>query len=226
MSDVSSLFPNILNDLGTRSLENHAQPKQQLGQNEFFQLMIAQLKHQDPLKPTENDALIAQVAQFSTVDGIHEMQRSIEALAGSFQSAQALQASTLVGRDVLVSTDRGVLEPGQPISGAVRLDASASALSIDVTTPAGALVRTIELGPQVSGRIDFSWDGFDNRGQPVPTGQYIIQARAVREGETSNVATLIQSKVESVTLNREPGMLTLNLRHQQPVLLNQIAELL
>lgn len=97
--------------------------------------MTAQLRHQDPLNPTENDALIAQVAQFSTVEGIQEMQRSIESLAGSFQSAQALQASTLVGRDVLINTDRAVLEAGKSVIGAVDLEGPVNALSIQLTTP-------------------------------------------------------------------------------------------
>lgn len=226
MVDFLNIFSPSPTNSTTKTSEGPNLPKKQLGQSEFFELMTAQLQHQDPLNPTESDALIAQVAQFSTVDGIQEMQRSIEALAGSFQSAQALQASTLVGRAVLVNTDRAVLKTGEDVVGAIELDAPVTALSIEVTTPAGTLVREIDLGPQESGRVSFAWDGFDNAGQPAVSGQYIVQALVEQEGETFRVPTLLQSKVESVTLNREPGTVTLNLRHHDSVLLDQIAELL
>ena len=73
--------------------------------------MVAQLTNQDPLNPLESNEFIAQVAQFSTVNGIKQVQESIGELATSFQSGQALQASTMVGRDVLVPGQRGVLHP-------------------------------------------------------------------------------------------------------------------
>jgi flagellar basal-body rod modification protein FlgD len=226
MLSLPGIFPNSLAETGISASEGQNQPRKQLGQNEFFELMTAQLQHQNPLNPTENDALIAQVAQFSTVDGIQEMQRSIEALAGSFQSAQALQASTLVGREVLVNSDRAVLEGGKKVVGAIDLEAPVSELSIELTTPSGALVRRIDLGPQDSGRMTFSWDGLDAKGQPAIPGQYLIKGVVTRDGETLQLPTLLQSKVESVTLNREPGAVTLNLRHYNSVPLNQIAELL
>lgn len=226
MVDLPSIFSNSSAEPGGRTSESQNQGGKQLGQQEFFELMTAQLQHQDPLRPMESDALMAQVAQFSTVDGIHEMQRSIAALAGSFQSAQALQASTLVGREVLISTDRAVLETGKDVVGAIQLDASASGLSVEVMTPSGARVRRIELGPQASGRVAFTWDGRDEGGKAAVPGQYVLQATVMRDGETSPVPTLLKSKVESVSLNREPGEVTLNLRHHPAVLLDQVTELL
>lgn len=226
MFDVSSILSASQTDSGVKLSQGANQPKKQLGQNEFFELMTAQLQHQDPLNPTQSDALLAQVAQFSTVDGIHEMQRSIEALAGSFQSTQALQASTLVGREVLVNTDRAVLELGKDVRGAIELEAPVSALSVELTTPAGAVVRKIDLGPQESGRTSFTWNGLDDRGQPARPGQYVVRAVAAQDGDSLTLPTLLQTKVESVTLNRDPGTVTLNLRHHNSVLLEQIAELL
>jgi flagellar basal-body rod modification protein FlgD len=226
MLDFLNMIPTGPIDSATKTPESQNLPKKQLGQSEFFELMTAQLQHQDPLDPTKSDALIAQVAQFSTVDGIQEMQRSIEALSGSFQSAQALHASTLVGREVLVNTDRAVLETAEDITGAIALDAPASALAIEVTTPSGALVRKIDLGPQESGRVSFAWDGFNQAGEPAVPGQYVVKAVVEQGGETFSVPTFLRSKVESVTLNREPGMVALNLRHHDSVRLDQVVELL
>lgn len=226
MPDPTTLFPTGLLGIKGTSLEGASQPRDRLGQNEFFELMIAQLKHQDPLKPLENADLIAQVAQFSTVNGIQEIQKSMQSLAGSFQSAQALQASTLVGRTVLVGSDRVVLAPGETVSGAVDLDTAVSDLTIYLATPDGAQVRSLSLGPQPAGRVSFTWDGINEKGQLAPPGRYAVRAEVLRDTQTIAVPTLLQGKVESVTLNRQPGELTLNVRHQGEVQLHDIAELL
>ena len=73
--------------------------------NQFMELMIAQLKNQNPLDPKDGGAFLAQLAQFSTVDGIERLNSTMGDMAGQFKSNQALQASSLVGRKVLVPSD-------------------------------------------------------------------------------------------------------------------------
>ena len=119
MTDFSDFLPPGISNLGISSAEPKNEDRQELGQDQFFDLMVAQLTNQDPLNPLESNEFIAQVAQFSTVNGIKQVQESIGELATSFQSGQALQASTMVGRDVLVPGQRGVLHPGAMLSGAV-----------------------------------------------------------------------------------------------------------
>ncbi len=74
----------------------------ELGKDQFLELLVAQMNNQDPLSPQENGEFIAQLAQFSTVEGIENMNTSMEALLSGYQSSQALQASSLVGRTVIV----------------------------------------------------------------------------------------------------------------------------
>ena len=74
----------------------------ELGQDEFLTLMLTQLKHQDPFQPMENGEFIGQLAQFSTVSGIEQMQVALEDLSGSFVSNQTLEATRLVGKEVLI----------------------------------------------------------------------------------------------------------------------------
>ena len=87
--------------------------KKEMGQEDFLKLMTTQLQNQDPMKPMENGDFLAQIAQFSTVDGIGKLQESFEALSGSLHSNQALQASGLIGRNVMVPSNAGVYF-GQP----------------------------------------------------------------------------------------------------------------
>ena len=92
-----------INSTGASALEQFAikqddTPKDELGQSQFLELMITQIKHQDPLNPAEGGEFLSQLAQFGTVNGITELQSSFDVLATTLQSSQALQASTILPR--------------------------------------------------------------------------------------------------------------------------------
>jgi flagellar basal-body rod modification protein FlgD len=93
-------------------------------QDQFLNLMIAQLKNQDPFKPLESGEFLTQIAQFGTVTGVKELQSSFSQLASSISSNQALQASSLVGRTVNIESNAGVLGQDSPLSGTVELEGS------------------------------------------------------------------------------------------------------
>lgn len=226
MTDFPEFLPPGLSNLGISSSDQTNEDRQALGQDQFFDLMVAQLTNQDPLNPLESNEFIAQVAQFSTVNGIKQIQESIGDLATSFQSGQALQASTMVGRDVLVPGARGVLHPGATLSGAIDVASATGDLSISVLAPSGEVVRQLELGPQPAGLARFSWDGLDDAGEPAPPGHYVIQATANIDDQAQAVPTLMTARVESVTLTNQPGGLTLNLESLGPVSINDIRQLL
>lgn len=184
----------------------------ELGQEQFFDLMVAQLQNQDPLKPLESNEFMGQIAQFASVNGIQEMHNSIEQLVGSLQSSQALQASTLVGRDVLVSGSIGYLADGEAVSGAIELETAVDDLVVSVFNPAGQLVRRIELGPQEAGLVDYSWEGLTDGGSAAKPGNYVIGAEVQLNGQSEAASTLVASQVESVTLDQHQPGLTLNLK--------------
>lgn len=226
MSDISNLLPAGLEGLAQRQQAKDQAQNEALGQNEFFELMIAQLKHQDPLNPLSNQEFIGQVAQFSTANGVQQMRDSMQQLAGAFQSSQALQASTLVGRDVLVAGNTIALSPDHAASGAVELPQAVSGITINISTPAGEVVRTFELGPHAAGLVHFAWDGLGNDGQALRSGNYTIQAETISDGERQNIPVLVQAQVESVTLTQEPPGLTLNVKNSGSVPLADVRQVL
>src|SRR5262249_11048390 len=87
--------------LASSSSSSSSGSTQTLGQNEFLKLMMAQLKNQDPTKPLDPTQFVGQLAQFSTVTGIQNMQSSIDTLVSSMRSTQALNGASLVGHNVL-----------------------------------------------------------------------------------------------------------------------------
>ena len=209
-----------MNEIDTKNpfdqlgLSNSSSPKtkknDELGQEAFLELMTAQLRFQDPLKPMENGEFLGQMAQFGTVSGINELNTTFNSLNSSFQSNQALQASTLVGRQVLVPSETGYLGATGGLSGSVELDQPAQEVTVRVTNAAGQLVHQQLLGAQPKGLSNFAWDGLDSSGAPFPAGKYAISAEVNRGTSVTAGSTLSVVSVESVTLGKAGQELTLS----------------
>src|SRR5262245_30915388 len=146
---------------GTGSTGNTTKPKDQLGQAEFLELMIAQLKNQDPFKAMDPSQFLGQLAQFGTVSGIQEVQGALTTLSDSMRSSQVLDGATMVGRGVLVASDDATLGAEGSITGAVEVPNNATGVELIVRDSAGALVRRMPLST-TSGTQQFTWDGMNN----------------------------------------------------------------
>ena len=231
-SDKIPQIPEILN------LKQVNKSGQKLGQEDFLRLMTAQLNNQNPTKPMENSEFLTQMAQFSTVEGIKEIKETFSSLAEALQSSQALQASSMVGRQVLVLGNTATLSAGGELRGAVDLPAATSALRIDIQDQSGALVHSIHLKNQPAGLVNFSWDGRvkdtlnpegeaagEVQGQAEP-GQYTLQAFAHLDGKSQSVDTLVADKVESVSLERGGRGMSLNLANSKSKGLSEIRQIM
>lgn len=190
-----------------------ADTSKELGADDFLKLMLTQFQNQDPLKPLDNGDFIGQLAQFGTVTGLTELRQDFGALAGSLVSNQALQASSLLGREVLVNRSAASLTAGGTIGAAVELAAPAEQVRVQVMNPAGDIVRTLVLGPQPAGLARLSWDGLTDGGAAAPEGSYRFVAQAIAGGGTqSSAQVLVSAPVESVTIGANQGGLMLTLQ--------------
>jgi flagellar basal-body rod modification protein FlgD len=192
-------------------IKSEAPKGKDLGKDEFLNLLVAQLNNQDPLSPQDNGAFIAQLAQFSQVEGIGKLNTSMESLLSGYQSSQALQASSLVGRKVIVPTDKAVVDTKETFKASLTLPASSSNVYVNVYDKAGAVVSRVNLGAQAAGNVSFMWDGKDASGKVLPPGTYKFQAQASYGTETKGLATMLPANVDSVTLGQNGGELMLNL---------------
>lgn len=180
-----------------------------LGKNEFLELLVAQLNNQNPLEPQENGEFIGQLAQFSTVEGVEKLNSSMETILSGYQSSQALQASSLVGRKVIVPTDKAVVDTSETFKASLILPTSSSNVYVNVYDDAGAVVNRINMGPQEAGNVSFMWDGKDASGNTLPPGTYKFEAQATYNGETKGLYTLLPANVDSVTLGGNELLLNL-----------------
>jgi len=182
-----------------------------LGKNEFLELLVTQLNNQNPLEPQENGEFIAQLAQFSTVEGVEKLNSSMETMLSGYQSSQALQASSLVGRKVIVPTDKAVVDTSETFKASIVLPTTSSNVAVNVYDSAGTAVNRINLGQQEAGNVSFMWDGKDASGKILPPGTYRFEAQATYQGETKGLYTMLPANVDSVTLGQNGGELQLNL---------------
>ncbi|MCF6219108.1 MAG: flagellar hook assembly protein FlgD [Gammaproteobacteria bacterium] len=179
--------------------------------DEFLTLMLAQIENQDPLEPMDNGEFLTQLAQIEAAGGIADLQVSFDSMANTLQSSQALQASSMVGRNVVVPSDTSSLRNGN-LSGAVGLADAAERVDVKIYNESGSLVRTLDLGALSGGISSFSWDGKDAEGNVLPDGQYEIKSTAwYSSGVTEQLPTMANATVESVTIGSGSQGIALNL---------------
>ena len=217
---IDPIDTSTLSDIGLRSIEEAQRKddeKNRLGQEDFLKLMVAQLRNQDPLKPME-------MAQFGTVSGINDLQKSFASLSESLVSNQALQAASLVGRDVMAATGAGVLGESEGLRGLVELPESTQSLVLNITDASGRLVRRLELGTQAAGEVPFQWDGFGDDGKRAAPGTYYITAEARYGDRTEAVETLTANRVDAVMLGQ--GGIVVSLAGSGEIDFNEIRRIL
>jgi flagellar basal-body rod modification protein FlgD len=182
-----------------------------LGGTNFLTLMLAQLKNQDPTSPVDSNQFLNQLASLSTVQGITQLNTSFGSLSTSLVSSQALQASSLLGHQALVSSKTANLAANGSVSGAVDVPQTTSQAVVNISDSSGALVRQINLGAQSTGLANFSWDGKLQDGSQAAAGQYTLSAQFA--GATSGAtaaSTYVNGVVQSVTMGAGQTGLTLN----------------
>lgn len=210
-----------------KSVTAAAPKKTSLGQDQFLKLMTTQMTHQDPTKPMDNAEFLTQIAQFGTVSGIQDLQKSFGDFAGSITSSQALQATSLVGRYVSAPGTQGLLEVGGNITGNINLSGSTPSVKVTVTNAAtGEVEQTVDMGAHSAGKIPFIWDGTNSNGVMSSPGVYKIEATASIDGKNTALVTDIDSRVDSVSMASGGTGMKVNLTGLDSVNFSDIKQIL
>lgn len=229
MTEVNNIANSPLSALSSENRYKEEPKDNELGQSAFLELMIAQLNNQDPLSPQENGEFIAQLAQFSSVEGIDKLNNNFQDFSSNFLSNQALQASSLVGRAVTVPSSTGSMDLSGVLSGVIDVPSSSGSVQMEIFDDSGQLVDRIDLGQQPGGELVFRWNGAQMEvngelmesyspmgGETLPPGEYTIQATAEQGDSDVALSTALSANVNSVTMGAG-GSLILNLAGIGPV---------
>ena len=190
-----------------------------LGQADFLSLLVQQMRNQDPTKPMDSSQMVSQLAQISQVSATQALQASFDDLGKSLQGNQILQASGMIGRDVVVPSEAGTLAEGG-MDGAVNVPDDGGQVFVKITDASGTVLRTIDLGKPAAGLVRFHWDGIGDNGEALAPGTYGLAAQA---GNTA-VATYVSGKVTGVGMTGADGTY-LDVDGFGGVLLSQVAQI-
>ncbi len=160
------------------SPEKERDPVKKLGKDEFFKIMVNELQHQDPLKPQDNKEMAAQMAQFSSLEQMLNVNQNIEKLAQAQVPLQQLGAASLIGKYVTADSSRFSHTEGKPSEIKFDLPSNVSRLRVSIINEKGETVQELERTDQAKGPISLDWNGKRSNGMPAGTGQYMIQVAA------------------------------------------------
>ena len=187
---------------------------------QFLKLLVTQLKNQDPLNPVDNAQMTSQMAQINTVTGIQQVNATLKSMADQFSSMQVMQGASMVGREVLVNGSNVTLNAGLA-KGAMNLSGAADSVKVEIVTPGGQVLDTLNLGAQSAGQHSFEW----------ATSSYAdrtdlsFRVSASSAGQAVSATTQTQAKV--VSANPSSTGLSLGLQGQTtPVAYSDVVSIL
>ncbi len=177
-------------------------------QNKFLTLLMTQIKNQDPLNPMDNAAVTTQLAQLNTVSGIEKLNATMAQLLAGYNEAQAMQSSTMIGRNVMVAGNNLPLASGQAVGGAL-LEAAADKVTVTIKDSTGKVVQTQEMGAREAGNFYFGWDGKDAAGATLNDGSYTFAVDASMGGRKVAAAAMQVGTVSAVLRSKDGFLLDL-----------------
>ncbi len=185
-------------------------------QDRFLKLLVAQLNNQDPMNPLDNAQMTSQIAQINTVTGIQQLNTTMQSMAAQFNSLQVMQGTTLVGRNVMTEGS-GMTVVDNVGKAGFEIAYPATKVEVEIVTPGGQVVDTVDLGPKEMGRHNFDWDASGYKGSKEGLQ---FRVKAVNGATTLEYTALTQSKVTGA--GATDGQLVLTLANGKNINYSQI----
>ncbi|CAD6523359.1 flagellar hook assembly protein FlgD [Paraburkholderia sabiae] len=212
-ASVSQTLLDTMN--GTNSASSSSSSSATSGsdlQNTFLQLLIAQMKNQDPTSPMDSSQMTSQLAQINTVTGIGQLNTSLTSLASQLTTSQQTQAANLISSTVLAPGNGFSVASGKATGFGVTLASDATDVQVTVKNSAGQIVNTIDLGKQSAGTIPIGWTPVDKSGNALPDGNYTFTASSTTANGTGAPATLSAATVQGIIKQPDgsPGLVLSN----------------
>lgn len=195
MDPVAASIPKHL----MREATEEVKAKNTMGKDDFLKLLMAQLKHQDPINPVNQQEFAAQLAQFSQIEQLSNIGKGIESMKGGKAEESKLQMLGMIGKEVRASGSRVDLQGGGSAGLKYLPDAEATPVKATIYDGSGTLVREIDLQGQKNESGTVVWDGKDNSGNAAPAGKYGFRVHGVdRNGQAKELGSEISGKVTGV----------------------------
>lgn len=220
MQAISSDILSLIN-----SPQQQDESSNNLGQEDFLELMVTQLQNQDPFEPLQSGEFIGQLAQFGTVSGVGELNNSFSDLASSLVSSQSLGATNLIGKNALVPSDSLNLKEGESSKGAIGTSEPANNVNVNIFDAVGNLVQTLQLGVVNEELQEFVWDGTDASGNQAPDGEYFFSVVGSQGEDSIALDTYAYKQIESISLGENSNSVRLNVENGGELKISEILKI-
>ena len=187
-------------------------PKKTLGKEDFIILFVKQLQYQDPMKPIDNNEMATQLALFTQVDQLFDLNTKLENFIQSNKEIEFLNIANLIGKVVKIKGNTGVVEKGSFLGAEIELSEPSNQVEVIITDQDGNIIRKLDLGALSQGIHPIAWDGKDEKSNQVADGIYYIK---VKTDNPSNKPTLyVNARVTAAILGDKDIKLTVNNKDQ------------
>lgn len=192
-----------------------------LGKDDFLQILVAQLKTQDPFNSTDPTQMVNQMTQFSMLEQMTNMNTTLTSGLSALNLQTATSASAYIGKTVKATGSTLTVSDGTASSATYTLTSDAASLKAYIYDSDGSIIRTVNVGTASSGDHTFQWDGKDSSGNSVSDGTYTLAFGATdSSGNELSVSTAISGVVSGVSVSS--GAVTLSLKDGREVLLSNV----
>jgi flagellar basal-body rod modification protein FlgD len=174
-----------------------------MGKDVFFRLLISQLQNQDPLNPSDPTEFTSQLAQFSSLEQLSNINTNLQTLSLYQASINNAQAVSLIGKEILASGNQIEKKGDASVTCEFDLGAEAKKVVVNIYDSDGNLVRTMESSSSLpGGRQSIQWDGRDKNNNLVKDGCYTFEVKAEdADKKPVSVSTLTRGKVTGVSFD-------------------------
>lgn len=164
--------------------------KSEMGQADFLRLLTAQMQTQDPFEPVDNAQMVAQMATITNSSGIAEMNQTLKGLASQLTGSRLGDAASWIGKSMLIKSNIAAPDAAGQYMGQVSFADATSGASVDLIDGNGNVVKTIDLGNQAKGDVNFFWNGKDEAGNTIATDALKIRVNGASPSRVASWATI------------------------------------
>jgi flagellar basal-body rod modification protein FlgD len=188
-----------LDQVGSQAAQTKASTASTMGKDDFLHLLVTQLQNQDPLNPMDSTGFSAQLAQFSSLEELQNINETLGSVGNSQSILTNSQAVDYIGKRIQAVGDRLDLSGGQPASIEFSLNQDAAGVYVRIYNQRGEFVQDLEPGPLGAGLQSVTWDGMDYRNQQAPDGTYQYEVKAMdTDGNTMSATSFTSGTVSGV----------------------------
>ncbi len=207
---------NVLSQVQT-SLRNRAvtpsKSSDKLERQDFMNLFLTQMSHQDPVNPMDSGAMMSQLGQLGTMEQLEKLNTQVKELNLTQKDISRFQSLQFLEKDVLMESDGIELGKGSSKPIYYSMDTDANNIRVNIESSDGSPVFSQTLGLTVAGKHQFQWDGKNNEGVMMPDGQYKMRLLAFdNNGASTELPIFNSGRVDQVEYrNGQPWIKT---RHE------------